>query len=133
MKKNTSTSSTHHEKTPHIAHSLSPAGRKIRRDAGLVLATPRDLALLSFLGHMYAARLDHLRDLAGWQAGGVTKHEGIISRSTLRDMVGRWERAGWVEVRRMLAGQPAWVWLSKAGLRLVGLDDLYEARPLAVA
>jgi len=37
--------------------------RKVRRDKGLIMATERDLACLTWIGEMYAARVDQVRRL----------------------------------------------------------------------
>ena len=51
-----------------------------------------------------------------------------LSRRAVREQLGRWEQAGWAERRRLLGH--TWVTLTRAGLRLAGLD--YEVWSLAL-
>jgi hypothetical protein len=51
----------------------------------------------------------------GWAGAGSQ-----LSRRAVREQLGRWERAGWAERRRLLGH--TWVTLTRAGLRLAGLD-----------
>ena len=37
----------------------------------------------------------------------------------------RWEKAGWIEKKKLLVEQPQWVWLTKKGLKTVGLGYKY--------
>lgn len=101
--------------------------RKTRRDKGTIQATPRDLHIIAWIAHQYACRQDHLRELLSREAGAPTK-DNLIALSTLKDQIDRWQKAGWVEYKRYLAGEPGWAWVTRAGLHLVGLDDLYIAR-----
>ncbi|MGH2505857.1 MAG: hypothetical protein ACRDHZ_00320 [Ktedonobacteraceae bacterium] len=98
--------------------------RKTRRDKGTIMATPRDLHIIAWIAHQYACRQDHLRELLSREAGAPTKDD-LIALSTLKDQIDRWQKAGWVEYKRYLAGEPGWAWVTRAGLHLVGLDDLY--------
>ncbi len=44
-----------------------------------------------------------------------------LGQATVRDMVERWQRAGLVEHRKFLVGQPGWVWLTRHGLEQMDL------------
>jgi hypothetical protein len=94
-------------------------GRAQRWDAGPA-PTARDLAALRFVGEQYAVRVEVAALLltrlstAGPEAGGQ------LSRRAVREQLGRWERAGWAERRRLLGH--TWVTPTRAGLRLAGLD-----------
>jgi hypothetical protein len=101
--------------------------RKPRRDLGSILATARDLILIAWIAHMHVVRLDHLRWLMSLNAGGPMRGQQL-ALSTVDDQIRRWRTAGWVVCERFLANQPQWVWVTAKGLRLVSLDDLYDAR-----
>jgi hypothetical protein len=102
-----------------VARRSRAQGRARRWDAGPA-PTARDLAALRFVGEQYAVRAEVAGLLltrlsaAGPQAGGQ------LSRRAVREQLGRWERAGWAERRRLL-GQ-TWVLPTRAGLRLAGLE-----------
>ena len=59
-----------------------------------------------------------LRSGARWK--DLPKDQGFPSPPTCWRRLGRWERAGWAERRRLL-GQ-TWVLPTRAGLRLAGLE-----------
>jgi hypothetical protein len=98
-----------------------------RSDKGLVLATPRDLILLPYIAHHTIVRVDHLRSLLSKTPGAPLLHPetGLLAESTIKDQVDRWRRAGWINSARVLANEPAFLWLTKRGLRMFGLDELY--------
>jgi hypothetical protein len=100
--------------------------RKPRRDRGIVKANARDMQLIAWIADQYAIRFDHLLDLAREYPGPGANPEGI-SVSAVRQMVARWLRAGWVESRQLLAGEPAWLWVSKSGLKSFG-HERYTAQ-----
>lgn len=103
-------------------------GRKKKRaDAGVSQATPRDLLLLSWVSDMYAVRLDHLQVLAGrYSPVSYKKTEGILSKPVCRKLVSRWVNLEIGEWRRILHGQPIWIWASKKGLEVAGVDYPYR-------
>jgi hypothetical protein len=96
--------------------------RKKRRDAGDILLNQRDRFALTWIGHQYTIRLDHLQILLGQQTESGEK----LGESAARHVVTRWEKAGWVRVKRLLADEPYWVWLTHLGLRKVGLPYNYK-------
>jgi hypothetical protein len=99
-------------------------GRAQRWDARPVL-TARDAAALRFIGEQYAVRDDVLAVLLGRLSPTTTLATGMLGPRTLRQRLGRWQQAGWVERRRMLGH--TWVLPTRAGLRLAGLDfDVWE-------
>jgi hypothetical protein len=104
---------------PAVARRSRAQGRARRWDAGPA-PTTRDLSALRFVGEQYAVRAEVAGLLltrlstAGPQAGGQ------LSRRAVREQLGRWERAGWAERRRLL-GQ-TWVLPTRAGLRLAGVE-----------
>jgi hypothetical protein len=104
--------------------------RKQRSDKGLIMATRRDIYCIAWIADQYAARVDQIRRLLSRfpDARKPFKNGELMGESTAKDLVARWQRAGWIECRRVLADMPAWAWCTKKGLALVGRDDLYTAR-----
>jgi hypothetical protein len=99
-------------------------GRAQRWDARPVL-TARDASALRFIGEQYAVRDDVLAVLLGRLTPTTTQATGMLGPRTLRQRLGRWQEAGWVERRRLLGY--TWVLPTRAGLRLAGLDfDVWE-------
>ncbi len=99
--------------------------RGTRRDAGEIRLTDRDLWALRWIGEQYAVRMDQLGMLLGSQPGGETSVAGVLSERRTRRVVERWTNAGLVETRKILYAEPGWVWLSRSGLRAVGLEVKY--------
>ena len=89
-----------------------------RVDAGQVQLTQRDIGGLSWVGEQWGIRLDHLQYVL---ALASENSADPVSVGAAREVVARWRRAGWAESRKILAGHPAWVWLTRAGLETVGL------------
>jgi hypothetical protein len=84
-----------------------------RQRAGL------DTRALVFTADMYGLPLDQLAELQG----GITVRQA-------RALVARWARDGLAESERLGPG-PAWVWLTRSGLRACGVR--YSAGPPALA
>ena len=63
--------------------------RAVRRDAGEIRLTDRDLWALRWIGEQYAVRMDQLARLLGSQPGGETSVEGTLSERRTRRTVGR--------------------------------------------
>jgi hypothetical protein len=95
------------------------AGRARRWDAGPA-PTARDLAALRFVGEQYAVRVDVAAVLLTRLSTTGPERGNRLSRRAVREQLGRWEQAGWAERRRLLGH--TWVTLTRAGLRLAGLD-----------
>ena len=89
---------------------IAPPKRAVRSDAGTVRVTERDLRLLRIVGEQYAVTLPQLARLMG------------RSEQAARWLRERWQRAGWVEARALMVGRPVFVWLTRRGLRVAGLD-----------
>src|SRR5688572_27783543 len=84
--------------------------RRRRGDAGTVRCSQRDLDLLRVVGEQYAVTLPQLARLMG------------CSSHAARWLRARWERAGWVRGRALLVGEPVFVWLTRRGSSLAGID-----------
>jgi DNA-binding CsgD family transcriptional regulator len=95
--------------------TTSPTGRRgiasvrhARRGDEHELLRASDVALLRWLSEQYGARADQLLVLLG------------CSERTVQRTLTRLRAAGVVQVQRFLAGEPAWVMPTSAGLRLSG-------------
>src|SRR5258708_27086882 len=115
---------------PYEMTSRKP--RKPRSDRGPRL-TERDHKALSWIGQQYAVRLDQLQILLArlgepGEYGRKPKEEGRLTQKRTMDLVRRWEQLGLVNYGWFLHGDPAWVWLSAEGLRVVR-QQIGELRP----
>lgn len=84
--------------------------RATRSDAGAVRCSARDVELLRIVGEQYAVTLPQLARLMGCSAHAA------------RWLHSRWERAGWARGRAMLVGEPVFVWLTRRGHGIAGID-----------
>ena len=84
--------------------------RARRSDAGAVRCSARDLELLRVVGEQYAVTLPQLARMMG-----CSSHAARWLRS-------RWERAGWARGRALLVGAPVFVWLTRRGQSLAGIE-----------
>lgn len=92
--------------------------RKLRADAGTFKVSPRDFELLRFVGEQYAVTLPQLAHLMG------------RSHHAARWLRSRWQAASWVEGRALLVGEPVFVWLTRRGQHVVGVDyKLWRPKP----
>lgn len=99
-----------------VSFSSEQEGEKRQRsDKGSVRLTDRDVSSLLWVGEQYAIRIDQLAKLLG-RARGRT-----LTDSTTRAAVSRWTRAGLAKSRKVMVGEPGFVWLTTRGLREVGL------------
>ncbi len=95
---------------------------KRRSDYGSIQTTERDIIILSWIGEQYAARLDHLQILAARNSEKAAVQEaGKVGYSGTKRLYRRWVKAGWVETRKVMAGEPQWVWLTHKGIQHMGL------------
>jgi hypothetical protein len=103
--------------------------RKVRSDKGHIMATKRDLYIIKWIAEQYAARFDQLQKLL---SRFPDKHKPfkskLIAETTVKDQISRWQRAGWIEYKRVLADGRGYAWVTKKGLALVELDELYTAK-----
>ncbi len=106
--------------------------RKVRRDKGLIMATERDLFCLLWIAEQYAARFDQIQRLLSRFPDPHKPFRGeLIAETTVKDLIARWQRAGWIDYQRFLADGRGYAWVTKKGLALVELDDVFTARPPA--
>ncbi len=98
--------------------------RKKRSDSGRVILTPRDLALLKWMGEQYAIRFDHLQVLATKYSEG--RREKVLGYQAVYGVSSRWVKLGLVERKKIFVGHPMWLWLTKKGLETAGLEHPYK-------
>ncbi len=104
--------------------------KKTRSDKGEIRATPRDIACILWIAEMYAARSDQIRRLLSRYPDPAHPFVGeLVSESVVREQIARWQRAGWIVYRRVLAAGPGWAYVTKKGLQLVDKDGLFLAKP----
>lgn len=105
-----------------------PAGTARRQPRrGAVRLTGRDLAVFGWLGQMKAVYEDDLPALmAGMPGTAWTSAGRKPSAPTVRGLLARWQRAGYVDARRIATGVPRVVRLTRTGAALVGVDGFRE-------
>lgn len=96
--------------------------RPVRRDAGQMRWTERDLAVLPWIAEQYAVRLDQLHTLLGRQLLDTTREDRQATATTVRHCLERWRRAGVVQYSAFIVGEPGWVWLTREGQCQAGLE-----------
>lgn len=99
--------------------------RAQRRDAGHPRWGQRDLIGLRWCGEQGTMRLDQLATLF------AAVDQRTVSSDAARKTVGRWVEMGWAESRAILHGEPAFVWLTAAGMKQNALT--YPPGPPGVA
>ncbi|NNN10113.1 MAG: hypothetical protein HKL85_13100 [Acidimicrobiaceae bacterium] len=99
--------------------------RRRRRDAGSVRYGRRDLVGMSWCADQGAMRIDQLARLFS------QIDERPVSVDAARKSVGRWLDRGWATSRTLLHGQPPFVWLTPAGMRVSGMSFPSEEPALA--
>jgi hypothetical protein len=89
---------------------------------GVVLGA-RDMRALVWVAEQGGVTVEDLAQLLGREKGrgprGVGNPETSLAVGAVYDVVRRWRRAGVARSRKILVDDPTWVWLTRAGLRLV--------------
>lgn len=99
--------------------------KRRRRDAGTVRVGPRDLVGTSWCAEQGAIRVDQLAQLFS------QIDQRRVSVDAARKTVSRWLDRGWAISRTLLKGQPPFVWLTAAGMRVSGQNFPSEEPALA--
>jgi hypothetical protein len=107
------------------------ARRRSRSDKGTVLITERDRRVLKWIAEQYAVRFDDIHSLLAQEASFGAKMPGHISENAARQVIARWQRAGWASSRKILVADPAWVWVTPKGLRELGYSFKFYALTLS--
>lgn len=119
-----------HDPSKHDLLKKQRVQKKPRSEKGEIRATPRDITCLLWIAEMYAARSDQIRRLLSRSPDPAhPPHGKLVSESVVREQISRWERAGWIVYRRVLAAGPGWAYATKKGLQMVDRDGLFQAKP----
>jgi hypothetical protein len=106
--------------------------RRTRSDTGPRI-TERDLQALRWIAQQYTISLDHLSILLArlidpQEYTQKPKQAGELTDKRTAAVVRRWEQLGLVEKAWILHNEPAWLWLTPQGLKLIA-EDLGQFRP----
>jgi hypothetical protein len=99
--------------------------KRRRRDAGSVRVGPRDLVGTGWCAEQGAIRIDQLAQLF------TQIDQRLVSADAARKTVSRWLDRGWATSRTLPKGQPPFVWLTSAGMRVSGQNFPCEEPALA--
>ena len=99
--------------------------KKQRRDAGSIRVGARDLVGMSWCAEQGAMGIHQLATLF------AQIDQRPVSVDAARKTVSRWLDRGWATSRTLLKGQPPFVWLTAAGMRVSGLRFASEEPALA--
>jgi hypothetical protein len=94
------------------------------------MATDRDLRVLPWVAHQYAAQFYQVQQLLT-RFPGATLQGDLISEAVTKDQINRWQRAGWVEYKRFLAVGRGWCWVTRKGLQMLDMEYYHAAPPAA--
>jgi hypothetical protein len=100
--------------------------------------TPRDLVCLAWTAQQYAIRLDQLQRLLYRHTPESDRYKlkpgsDRLSLDRTYDLINKWLALGLIERKTILHGDKLWVWLSREGLRTVGLPFSYgDGAPASV-
>lgn len=105
--------------------SMKHLSRKTRSDKGQITFTDRDLRVLRWIAEQEAARFNQVHYLLEQHAGPGATSECEISASAARQVIARWQRAGWIVQKKVFYEDPPWLYPTARLLRL--LDLPYKA------
>ena len=99
--------------------------RKVRSDKGIMRHTERDQWAMRWVGVQARVRFDHVRELLGRYPQDMDASPRVLSENATRHVIKRWCEQGYARFEPILAGEPGWVWLTKAGLHEADLQMTY--------
>lgn len=96
--------------------------------------TPRDKICLEWVGLQYAIRLDQLRRLLFRHTPEADRYKckpdtDCVSLDRVYELIKKWFEMGLIEKKIILHGDKLWIWLSRQGLRDLGLSFSYSGAP----
>ncbi|TMC18730.1 MAG: hypothetical protein E6J34_16430 [Chloroflexi bacterium] len=96
--------------------------------------TERDLHGIEWIAEQEAMRLDQLQQLLSryMDARHPFKNGKLLAETTVRGVVARWVRAGWVRYKQIYAYDPGWVCVTGEGLVFVDREQ-WSARPASMS
>jgi hypothetical protein len=101
------------------------APRKTRKDKGTIWLMPRDMTALLYILEMYALRFDQLQRLLARESEWEMKIPGLLDARTVWGIIKRWHAAGLVYYDRVMAYEPAWIWLTRKGIKYLQSNYKY--------
>jgi hypothetical protein len=131
----TEADSVHRSDMGNVSETLSSI--RVRHDRGPRL-TPRDNACLLWIARQYAIRLDQLQRLLLRYTPEQDRHKlrpgtDRLSLERTYDTLDRWRTLGLIEQDNILHGDKLWIWLSRMGLREIGVASNYgNGKPASV-
>lgn len=99
--------------------------RKVRSDKGIMRHTERDQWAMRWVGEQAGTRLDHFCELLGRYPQDEDASPRTLSENATRQVIRRWCEQGYARFEPILAREPGWLWLTKAGLHEAGLELTY--------
>jgi hypothetical protein len=81
--------------------------------------------MLSWIGDQYAVTTEHIRFLMGRLAQAPTKEAGLVRLPAVERRMQRLAQIGLIEREKIFFNQPAWIYLTTKGLRLMSQPYRY--------
>jgi hypothetical protein len=81
--------------------------------------------MLSWIGDQYAVTTEQIRFLMGRLAQGPTKEAGLVRLPAVERRMQRLAQIGLIEREKIFFNQPAWIYLTTKGLRLMSQPYRY--------
>lgn len=99
--------------------------------------TARDRICLTWIGMQYAVRLDQLRRLLYRHTPEADRYKlrtdvDYVSLDRVYKWIKKWTIQGCIESDIILHRDQTWIWLTRAGLREVGLSFNYSGAPSSI-
>lgn len=98
---------------------------------------PRDLACLTWIAFQYAIRLDQLqrlllRSTPEQDRTKLKPGAQALSLDRTYEIINKWLALSLIEKATILHGDKLWIWLTRAGLRTVGLNFTSSGAPSSI-
>ena len=127
--------------------------RKTRSDKGNFQLKSRDVQVLTWVGQMYAVRLDILRRLLSREMDEDSRRraykyhleraqeegkeleipeEKLLAESTVYQILRRWKEADLIETAQVVGGEQIYIWLTQKGIEAVGFPFRANAPSLSL-
>lgn len=113
------------QKTQEQSAVQTQGVRKPRKDKGTIWLMPRDMTALLYILEMYALRFDQLQRLLARESEWEMKIPGLLDVRTVSGIIKRWHAAGLVNYDRVMAYEPAWIWLTRKGIKYLQSNYKY--------
>jgi hypothetical protein len=100
---------------------VKPA-RATRSDKGQRRLIQRDLDTLRLIGEQYTYRFDQLQQVLARHPETTCEDQDCLSETRTREAINKWKQLGLADGRKILVGEPSYVWLTRRGLHHLQLD-----------